>query len=475
MKLNTIYTFLIMLGAALVGSCSSNNLDDSPKEHVEQLRFRSSIVSAIHHNSGWVKGDKIGVYVIRSGVDLSSQDILYNANNIAYETDGSGNFTSTSPIIMDGVSQSDIVAYYPYQNKIVDFKIPLDVSNQASITSLDFLYADNIRQNSIEIAPLLLFKHSLSKLVLVLTADRKLENWDLLKPKSLMGLSTSGTVNLVNGNVTNTSISNVISNIGISGFAEKKVVEVILLPHQNMNSALLEFDLEGEKLTWLGKNLILEPGKQYTYNLEVKVGEDIPELVDLSASALIEDWDLGYIQSDSSIIYPEESKERLLFLETYDKEHKVEKDINNKYPKISEFDKFDNKNIRFSDSTGNVDIRSTKAYPNFVWFPSNRTSELLIEGLDLKNLNSVRMLVKVTIDINNKKGNFDVQNLKLDFDGRPFNVPSKVLTDNETNNNKFYTLEYNNLPGSFHSVRFYIDSSENHGIRIGNISIFGVE
>lgn len=85
------------------------------------------------------------------------------------------------------------------------------------------------------------------------------------------------------------------------------------------------------------------------------------------------------------------------------------------------------------------------------------------------------MLVKVTIDINNKKGNFDVQNLKLDFDGRPFNVPSKVLTDNETNNNKFYTLEYNNLPGSFHSVRFYIDSSENHGIRIGNISIFGVE
>lgn len=65
------------------------------------------------------------------------------------------------------------MAYYPYCDDIVDFKFPVDVSDQSSQTEIDLLYSNNA-VNKDKNSPLgirLNFTHQLTKIVLNITGE----------------------------------------------------------------------------------------------------------------------------------------------------------------------------------------------------------------------------------------------------------------------------------------------------------------
>lgn len=474
MRLYKIYTLLFLLGATLLAGCSSDKIGDALTSPEIKLGFQTNLTSNEGGAATWEVGDAIGIYAVNAGEKLFLQSIYRDANNSKYQTDGSSSFKSSTPIILDGVSPLDIKAYYPYQSTIKDFKIDLDVTNQSTSKLLDFLYADNVKNLTNQSSPELKFQHKLAKVIFHITKGMGIDSLDNLRPNVLKGLVAKGAVSLNDGEVSLAAMSSNITHIDITSNGDKKVVEIILLPNQDLSNSSLSFQLDNDTFLWSGKKQHLESGKKYTYNIEFRKENKIPEVLLLNSST-IADWEVGYEDLEESILIPDEPKEELIFLETYDKANKVEKDENNKYLSIAAFKNYDNKHIIFTDATGNVDVRSTKSYPNFVWFPSNRDCELQLAGLGFTDYQNIRMQVKVTVDITAKKGNFDVSKLKLFFDGQEFAVPSRILTSEDTNTNKFYALEYKDLPKNFNEMKFAISAADNHGIRLGNISIWGIK
>lgn len=454
-------------------SCSPNNIENETIDH-KQLSFISNLATNEPVNQVWKIGDKIGVYAVKSGKDLTAGNIFNNSNNRAYQINKLTYFTSSDPIILNHTAL-DIRAYSPYQTGVDNFKIVLDITNQSNQKELDFLYSNNsVNITKSTNRPTLNFQHKLTKLLFIISKGEGVASLDHIKVKSLSGLNTKGFLNLDNGAIEVAPSKKEITNITIKDFHEAKLVELILLPNQQLSNAILKLELNNVLYTWQGSQIDLIPGKKYTYKLELSKEDGIPQVTTLEPTGSIKDWELGY-EGDIGTLTPDKAEETLLFFETYDKLHKVQKDENYNYPTVNEFKQYDNKEFSFSDTTGNVDIRSTNRYPNFVWFPSNRDAELNIEGFGFKNLSNVRMQIKVTIDINDKKGDFDTQNIKITFDGEPWAFPSRVLTREETNNNKFYALEFDNLPNDFNTMKFEIKAKENHGIRLGNISIWGIQ
>ena len=59
--------------------------------------------------------------------------------------------------------------------------------------------------------------------------------------------------------------------------------------------------------------------------------------------------------------------------------------------KIAEFTDFDNKNVTFSDPTGNADIRTAGTMNAHVWFPANKEAKLIIEGIDISGFKNVKL------------------------------------------------------------------------------------
>ena len=77
-----------------------------------------------------------------------------------------------------------------------------------------------------------------------------------------------------------------------------------------------------------------------------------------------------------------------IFLETFGKGSYLTSDVR---LKIGVFDDFDNKDVTFSDPTGNADVRSTGSMSAHVWFPATRESKLIIEGINISGFNNVKL------------------------------------------------------------------------------------
>lgn len=469
MRLYKIHTLLILLGTALLWSCSSNSDILENHQLYSNLGFKTNQLGQEDFSNLDDLLSEIGVFAIQSNTSLSSQNIVGAATNRLYKiTKGTNQFHSQDPIVLDGQTAVDIIAYSPYFATLSNYKISIDVSDQFK-KGIDLLYSNNIKNITNQSQPELIFKHSLSKLILEVNSAKDIEL------KAVKGLIVKGEFNLVDNSwsLHSNEQANIINIPHTQNSkTQKTIFEVYLLPNQSLENISAEFISEGKSYYWKNESSnVIESGKKYTYNFEIKSSEE--ELVPLSPKAIITDWEIGYEQEEPTVILPDDPKEELLFSETYDKANKVDKDANNNYPSIAEFASYDNKQLKFSDTIGNVDIRSTPSYPNFVWFPSNRDCELQIEGFNLKGYKNVRMEVKVTIDINAKKGNFKLSNLNIFFDNVPLAIPERIITNNETHNNKFYALEYSDLPGTFNTMKFSIIATNNPGIRLGNIKIWG--
>lgn len=143
--------------------------------------------------------------------------------------------------------------------------------------------------------------------------------------------------------------------------------------------------------------------------------------------------------------------------------------------KIASYTNWDNKDLQFSDETGNADVRAiahkTEANPsettkvNNVWLPSGKNAELTIAGINAAN-------------VFNKGTSIDLNKIKVTFNGTSLTIPSKVVSKDNNDANVFYTLTSTfEVAGTENStLKFAASAADNTvGLRLYNIKLETVE
>ena len=146
-------------------------------------------------------------------------------------------------------------------------------------------------------------------------------------------------------------------------------------------------------------------------------------------------------------------------------------------PKIADFLWFDMKNpIEYSDPTGNCEVQSVDDLDAHVWFPPNKTSTLII-----KNINSLIYFdIKLSFDIAAELTTVNDINLNvmnLSCNGTLFPLPHTPVSNENGDNNKYYSFIFGNIPASDSLMIEFkaAQATNNAGLRLDNVKLIGME
>ena len=265
-----------MIALLTFNSCQKN------ESRIEQaaLQFSPTIVGQINTKAtgtSWDKDDQIGIYMIKSGQQLTETSIVNGTNNHIFTINGAI-FQSKSPIFLPE-EQVDFIAYYPYKS-IVDFQYPIDLADQTNPLALDFMYADNAKniKNTNNTVPLN-FVRQLSKITihLSITNTAALEANQITV--SIPSVHIQGGFDLSTGtlNINPTAKKDVQGKVTVDA-NKTATVEFILLPGEDITGKAIKFIApNGDSYTWTTpqdqhlKNLI--KGNRYSFNIKIDNGK----------------------------------------------------------------------------------------------------------------------------------------------------------------------------------------------------------
>ena len=278
-----------ILPAAVIAVCAvivSCEKDNSPVNYDGTVRFTSGTTAtqtrvAIdpQNKSVWEKGDPVGIYMVKHG----TSDVLENVENMKYTASEAGLSTSFAPAgqaiyyPLDETEKVDFIAYHPYRATVSGFVYPVDVSNQASQTGIDLMWAaadkqgvgyskeDGRNNTSVDLA----FDHQLAKLRMNVTKDDNVPG-EIVKV-SINGMNTTASFDL-KGSAGLTGMDDAKS-FDVCTVTAGSVYEAILLPLGSLGAAhTVTFTTDkGEDYTWSMYEQIaeLKPGNIYTYDIIV--------------------------------------------------------------------------------------------------------------------------------------------------------------------------------------------------------------
>lgn len=172
---------LCPLAVLALVACSSDS--DAPvTDNGSEARFFASIDSQISqaYNSAWEAGDQIGI-------SCTSGDKTYR--NVAFATDGTGNFTAVAPgseIHYNTDHPVTFTAYYPYENLLNADVILADTHEQAYQKLFDFLWAQ-ARGSKEHPEVSFNFFHRMTKIVLVFKRGSDVSFADIKEAKVALG------------------------------------------------------------------------------------------------------------------------------------------------------------------------------------------------------------------------------------------------------------------------------------------------
>lgn len=283
MKKLTLPVVLIAICAVIV-SCEKDN---SPVNYDGAVRFTSGGATATQtrvaidpqDKSVWEKGDPVGIYMVKHG----TSDVLENAENMKYTASEAGLSTSFAPAVqaiyypLDEMEKVDFIAYHPYRATVSGFVYPVDVSNQASQTGIDLMWAAADKQGAgyskedgrnntlVDLA----FSHQLAKLRMNVTKDSNVPG-EIVKV-SINGMNTTASFDL-KGSGGLTAMGDAKS-FEVCTVTAGSVYEAILLPVGPLDAThTVTFTTDkGEDYTWSMYKQIaeLKPGNIYTYDITV--------------------------------------------------------------------------------------------------------------------------------------------------------------------------------------------------------------
>lgn len=246
------------------------------------IAFTTNITRA--SGTKWDKNDKIGVYMkAHDDRAWDGTTVVNNGANISYTTiNGDGNFTATGiPLTYPSNSNAtyDFIAYYPFTTAVNNGIYKVDVSRQNSPSSIDLLYADNLKDiSSSSKVNALTFSHKLASLTLNITS---IDNKDISGIKVYIeSVPATADFNFKDATFSNIATSTSDIQMFTSGTGSKLTASAFLIPMANITQNGLQIHIasadgkEKQTITLKDGNGALinsmESGKNYTVNINVK-------------------------------------------------------------------------------------------------------------------------------------------------------------------------------------------------------------
>jgi len=244
---------------------------------VEFTSLSKGGISTKAAGSEWTDGDRVGIYMKRSGQILSAASVYENASNVEYTADNEGNMSPSSRIIYypPGKAEVDFIAYYPYKGNITDFIYPVNVGSQLNLPGIDLIYSDNVSGvNETNGTIGLNFRHMLSRLEITLVigphAPGNPHDYNFL----IHGFSSTADFSLTDGTFSNYNEPNSIYANPLEG--EATTLTLLLLPSHGGDTSgrYIQFNYFTSSVTYsatwnLPSDLLLESGKSYHYTLTI--------------------------------------------------------------------------------------------------------------------------------------------------------------------------------------------------------------
>lgn len=145
----------------------------------------------------------------------------------------------------------------------------------------------------------------------------------------------------------------------------------------------------------------------------------------------------------------------------------------NPWPKVGAYSDYDNKNVKFSDSFNEADIRNTKSIDNHVWLPGNKDSEFKIEGIDVSNTNGkdLTLIYSVAPNLYNAGETNNINSMTITYNGKTLSVPNIPLTNDD--HDKAKVIEIKGLqPSKNATVLFSSKGADNKlGLRLLDVKL----
>ena len=252
-------TLLLLLLLFIVTRCDKEPGQDD--QYDTQLAFPSTIIEGKSSPSEavmqWHQGAQIGV---------STEGIPVH-RNIPFSTNGTGYFSSSTPIYFPkGEDSFNVIAYYPYNPGISGNTLSVDLATDQQI----ILYSNNLKgitaanKNKMN---KLIFVHLLQRIHIRLSAlDETLLTGNM--EANLKG-STKGIVSLSDGSVTVQEGSIGIIPLEITGTGSERTISGLLLPSVG-SSVELTIMVDELQYKW---TIPLTGKENYVYSYGVVLGE----------------------------------------------------------------------------------------------------------------------------------------------------------------------------------------------------------
>ncbi|WP_437920397.1 DNA/RNA non-specific endonuclease [Sphingobacterium sp. LRF_L2] len=265
--------FLSTILLIVYSGCKQNNF---LKEQEEAVYFTPTITGQITTKAtgtSWDAGDQIGVYMLQSGKQLSSSNIVNNVANTTFTINGSV-FQSSSPVYLQEEAV-DFLAYYPYQEN-TNFTYAVNLSDQDDQAALDLMYAANAKNitKSTSAVPLV-FERQLSRLAISLT----LSNSEALQVSGLTPVlssaHTQAEFDLAAGTLSNSTSEETNIKGKLTALTNAQaLVEFTLLPGEELTGKTIQFQSStGESYSWTIPTFsALEKGNRYTLDIKIDNG-----------------------------------------------------------------------------------------------------------------------------------------------------------------------------------------------------------
>lgn len=281
---NFMYTGALLAVIAL--SACSNDLDKNSEWGNNEVRFKSYIAGNVdtrvaNGSNAWEDGDKVGIFMTKSGEALAGTQTAYTA-------DSKGNLTAQGTALkFPDTGTADFYAYYPYADGLTDNNVPVDVTDQTK--HIDLLYSKTADVASSTDAVNLGFKHQLTYVVLNITSN----GIDASQVKvALKGTLATGTFNLSDGTLTTTGSA---ADINFNSSTDGKTAAAIVLPATSVADAKLVFTLGDRTIEKALPVTSLNAGTKYTIPVTLTDGS-------ISfGEATIADWTTGVVTGNVDV------------------------------------------------------------------------------------------------------------------------------------------------------------------------------
>lgn len=268
---------------------------DSVDQEIAQETSNIIRISAVHpsaesraNDSGFEKGDQIGLFVVESEVALQPGGNM--VNNGCFEYNGSSWAPANNYFWNNGTY--NVYAYYPYSKRVDDtesysFVLPEDQSSVEGFSAADFLWAKAENQKAGTNPVSLRFSHCLSNVEVVLTKADDYGDGEIPADAQVFvhGTYTTANIDLSNGGMTADSNTN-LGSIKAKKIGSNKYSAIVVPQRISSRRPLVEVVCGNVSYIMEGQ-LSFKPGYRHTVTVTLSKS---PEQVEIEIGGSIGGW-----------------------------------------------------------------------------------------------------------------------------------------------------------------------------------------